>query len=103
MFNESLIEKKRIENVLDQELQQVLQDPTMLPQSTKNNIDQVHCDYSNMFKSPQDREVFYLHFKQQCIFKKKCTVDSENMLVNMSQSASFKKEQDEEMQLFKLS
>ena len=42
----------------------MLQDPKKLPQSTKYNIDQVHCDYSKMFKSAKDREVFYLHFKQ---------------------------------------
>jgi len=37
-----------------------------------------------MFKTDYKREAFYLMFKQNCIFKPKCTIDIERMKVNVT-------------------
>lgn len=74
-----------------------------MPNKTNHNVDDLECNYKSMFKSEADREAFYLMFKQQCIFKSECTIDIENMLVNMTDSKDFEKGKTEEFQTFKLS
>lgn len=88
----------------DSVLTKALMDPNMLPNTTENNIDDQICNYHSMFKSDVDREVFYLMFKQKCLFKNSCEIDLENILVNVTESKIIKQEWFEsESMTFKMS
>lgn len=89
-FDEVLIHEKKIANENNTELWKVLLNPIMLPNTTDHNIDDQVCNYRKMFKSDMDREAFYLMFKQNCIFKNNCTIDLDNLKVNMTQHSKFK-------------
>ena len=56
----------------------------MLPQVTDDNVDTIACNYINMFKSAKERQIFYMMFKQNCIFKNNCSIDIQNMKINMT-------------------